>query len=193
MKVSCRTRDAKGERGLLPFLQDLSRQVAPLMDENHNDFELRLLGSPPHLDADPLRVQQIMLNLIGNAAKFTHGGVITLTVERCTGHGPWAEDILFHLDDTGIGIPPDQINEIFDEFTQGDGSMTRRYGGTGLGLAISRRLARLMDGDLSVTSQVEKGSRFTLRLPRRNPRRKPPSETPFPAQTITGSRPAPTQ
>jgi signal transduction histidine kinase len=98
--------------------------------------------------------------LLSNAAKFTHNGRIT--IQAC-GRGP---DVIIEVIDTGIGISPEKLETIFEEFQQADGSITRQYGGTGLGLAISRHLARLLGGELTVSSVVGQGSIFTLVLPR---------------------------
>ncbi len=130
---------------------------------------------PDHLVGDPLRVRQVLTNLIGNAFKFTDAGEITLRVgvaewkvppdpETETGDTRPADGMLLRFDvrDTGIGMTPDQQGRLFQAFTQADSSTSRKYGGTGLGLAISRRLARLMGGDLTVQSEHGKGSTFTF-------------------------------
>ena len=120
---------------------------------------------PDHLFGDPTRLRQIVVNLVGNALKFTeHGEVIVdAGVESQSGN-----DVMLHLQvrDTGVGIPTDKLKLIFESFTQADGSMTRKYGGTGLGLTISTRLAEIMGGRVWVESEVGKGStfHFTLRF-----------------------------
>jgi signal transduction histidine kinase len=113
---------------------------------------------------DPRRVEQILLNLLSNAVKFTPaGGRIQLSCrEVVDADGRWVEAT---IDDTGLGIPDDQIERIFEPFVQVDAGYTRTHGGVGLGLAISRRLARMMGGELSAHSAAGRGSRFTLRLP----------------------------
>jgi signal transduction histidine kinase len=111
------------------------------------------------LQADPLRLRQVVLNLVGNACKFTERGEVRLSVSRRNGR------IEFAVADTGIGITPQQLERLFTDFTQADASTTRRYGGTGLGLAISRRLCRMMGGDIEVTSIPGSGSTFTAWLP----------------------------
>ena len=119
--------------------------------------------SAPDLPAscigDPVRISQILLNLLSNAVKFTAQGEVRL-VTSCE-----EEHLVFRVTDTGIGISPDHINRMFMAFEQADGSTTRTFGGTGLGLAISRKLAEMMGGSLTATSEVEQGSTFTLRLP----------------------------
>ena len=114
---------------------------------------------PAQVLGDPLRVRQILLNLLGNAVKFTDRGSVAVRVE-------WANDIAtWTISDTGIGITPEGLARLFQPFSQADASMNRRFGGSGLGLAISRRLARLLGGDLTVTSVPDQGSVFTCRLP----------------------------
>ncbi len=114
----------------------------------------------PHwLKGDPHRMQQVLLNLLGNAAKFTEKGKIELTIEciNCDDKDAMLE---IAISDTGIGIPPEKQRQIYDAFNQGDGSTTRKYGGTGLGLTISKRILQLMDSDLLLESTVGKGSKF---------------------------------
>jgi signal transduction histidine kinase/DNA-binding NarL/FixJ family response regulator len=113
---------------------------------------------------DGNRIQQILINLVGNAVKFTGTGSVTLEVSsRCAGSDqPRVE---FAVRDTGIGIPPEKIQRLFKPFSQADSSTTRRFGGTGLGLAISKRLCGIMGGDITVTSEVGKGSTFAFTLP----------------------------
>ena len=118
---------------------------------------------PETIHTDPVRLRQILTNLIGNAVKFTEHGAVRISV-RCTREGDGCGRMQFAISDTGIGIPSDKIGELFQPFTQADGSATRRYGGTGLGLAISRRLAKALGGDVEVTSQLGKGSTFTLTI-----------------------------
>jgi PAS domain S-box-containing protein len=114
---------------------------------------------PGRLMGDAGRLRQVLLNLVGNAVKFTEEGGITITVERDGASG--ANTVLaFSISDTGIGIPEDKIPQIFEKFTQADSSTTRKYGGTGLGLTISRRLVELMGGRIWVTSTVGTGSTF---------------------------------
>jgi signal transduction histidine kinase/CheY-like chemotaxis protein len=111
------------------------------------------------IEADTIRIRQILLNLVANAVKFTEAGSVSVIGKTVSG------GVEIQVADTGIGIEPQVLNYIFDEFRQADGSTTRRFGGTGLGLAIARKLARLHGGDITVTSKVGKGSTFVLRLP----------------------------
>ena len=115
------------------------------------------------MHADLTKVRQALFNLLSNACKFTEAGVIALSVAREA--VPGADWLVFTVSDTGIGMTPDQVGRIFQEFSQADASVTRRYGGTGLGLALSRRLARLLGGDIAVESEVGRGSAFTMRIP----------------------------
>ena len=112
-----------------------------------------------HVSGDPLRLRQILANLLSNALKFTHQGGIDLVVSHTD------NATQFVVRDTGIGMTETQLSKLFQSFEQADGSTTRRFGGTGLGLSISRQLARLMGGDIVVASETDKGSTFTLKLP----------------------------
>jgi len=127
-------------------------------------------GCPMASRGDPDRLRQVLINLVGNAVKFTETGEVRFWAE------PWPQGDLsglpegsvwvrFFVRDTGIGIPPGKVGVIFDPFRQADGSITRRYGGTGLGLAISRQLVELMGGEISVESEPGKGSTFSFTLP----------------------------
>jgi PAS domain S-box-containing protein len=125
---------------------------------------------------DRLRLRQILINLIGNAIKFTSKGSVDVTVRQ----QPRGDEVLLHIDvkDTGIGIDPKHFALIFERFKQADSSVSRKYGGTGLGLPISLRLARLMKGDITVQSEPGKGSLFTLEVPLRADSTEPVAETP---------------
>ena len=119
---------------------------------------------PELLNGDPLRVRQIITNLIGNAVKFTSAGSVTVTA-RVIEHPDSPPGLRIDIADTGIGIAPDQLEIIFEEFGQADSSTSRQMGGTGLGLTISSRLARMMEGEISVTSTPGEGSTFTFTMP----------------------------
>jgi len=145
------------------LLGEVAGTAQPLFDKNGNRFEIargEQLGTA-HQDVTKLR--QSLFNLLSNAAKFTHEGKVTLSVKREQDAG--VDWLTFAVSDTGIGIPADKIDHVFEEFSQADESTTRDYGGTGLGLAISRRFCRLLGGDLTLNSRLGEGSTFTIRLP----------------------------
>jgi signal transduction histidine kinase/CheY-like chemotaxis protein len=122
---------------------------------------------PAAMNGDPTRLRQILLNLVGNAVKFTEKGRVTISVHVCLDPQGDAR-LAFRVTDTGIGMTPEQMGRMFQSFSQGDGTMSRRFGGTGLGLAISKRLAALMGGEVAVESAENVGSTFTLMLPAGN-------------------------
>ncbi len=115
---------------------------------------------PETIQSDPHRLKQVLLNLVGNAIKFTESGSVLIVVRMVEGTS--APQLAFDVIDSGIGIPSDKLDSIFDPFVQADGSVTRKFGGTGLGLAISRRLANAMGGNLRVKSVLGRGSNFTV-------------------------------
>ncbi len=119
---------------------------------------------PKQLSGDPGRVRQVLLNLVGNALKFTQVGMIRLSVRRVAA-GDGIDLIEYLVEDSGPGIPPEKLSLIFESFTQADSSNARKYGGAGMGLAISRRLAELLGGSLSAANRPEGGAVFSLRLP----------------------------
>lgn len=145
---------------------DLVRDVfAVRAAETGIDLRIRRQSDvPAWLRGDPVQLRHVLLNLVGNAVKFTpHGAVdVDVSVARLEGR---PKEICFAIRDTGIGIPEDRIASLFDEFTQADGSTTRRFGGTGLGLTIARHLVTLMGGSIQVSSRPGKGSTFAFRLP----------------------------
>ena len=109
-----------------------------------------------------MRLRQILFNLLSNACKFTKQGEVKLCARRTVDRGDWIEVAVV---DSGIGMTPEQQANLFEEFSQADATTAQRFGGTGLGLAITRKLARMMGGDVTVTSEAGKGSVFTVRLP----------------------------
>jgi PAS domain S-box-containing protein len=121
-------------------------------------------GTTTSVFGDPIRLRQIIINLLGNAVKFTDRGEVVLRVENDAGRGN-AGFLLFNISDTGVGIPSDKLGCIFDTFTQADSSITRQYGGTGLGLAISRQLVERTGGRIWVESEVGRGSTFHFNIP----------------------------
>lgn len=136
-------------------------------------FQLELADVPDIVVIDPLRLRQILLNLLGNALKFTISGSIVLTVWS-EGEGS-GEMLNLSVKDTGIGMTPDQVSRLFERFAQAEASTSRRFAGTGLGLAISRQLAQMLGGDIDVVSAEGVGSTFTVRLPlERGKQKRPP-------------------
>jgi signal transduction histidine kinase len=109
-----------------------------------------------------MRLRQILLNLLSNACKFTKGGEVRLRARKVSNGSSFVE---FAVSDTGIGMTSEQRAKLFEEFTQADATTAQRFGGSGLGLAITRKLARMMGGDVTVASEMGKGSVFTVRLP----------------------------
>jgi len=147
---------------LAPLVDDVVGTARQLAEQNKNRLVVEVQESLVPLTVDPMRLRQILLNLLSNACKFTKQGEVKLRVNKIVDGRTWIE---FAVADTGIGMTPEQQGKLFEEFTQADSSTARRYGGTGLGLAITRKLARMMGGDVTVTSEPGKGSVFTVRLP----------------------------
>ncbi|WP_370528847.1 MULTISPECIES: PAS domain S-box protein [unclassified Tychonema] len=167
------------------LIEEVADTATPLIEKNNNTLNLQEITNLGTMYGDITKVRQILLNLLSNAAKFTQNGTITLTASRESArHNSEAiaenrsqtaensaqsnsskEFLVFNCTDTGIGMNQDQLQHIFQPFTQADASTTRKYGGTGLGLAISQRFCFMMGGNISVNSQVGVGSTFTIRLP----------------------------
>jgi signal transduction histidine kinase len=145
------------------MVEDTAIVIQPLVVENNNELRIHCTDTVGSMLADLTKVRQAVFNLLSNACKFTKDGTIGLDVTRESEAG---EDwLIFAVSDTGIGMTPEQMGKVFQEFSQADSSTTRNYGGTGLGLTLSRRLCRMMGGDITVSSEVGKGSTFTIRLP----------------------------
>lgn len=145
------------------LVRDAAKTAQPLATQNGNSLTVSCPADIGSIRADPIRVRQIVLNLLSNACKFTENGSVAVKVGReGSGDKGWST---ISVTDSGIGMTPQQIERLFQEFSQADNSTTRKYGGTGLGLAISRRLARILGGDIAVASAPGEGSTFTLRLP----------------------------
>ncbi len=157
-------------------IQTAVRSAAGLLQDKPVELEVQLPEGPLTVEADGTRFQQILLNLVSNAAKFTEAGKITITAGR---HDDW---LTVSVADTGIGIPDDKITEIFKEFTQVDSSNTRRFSGTGLGLPIAKRLVELHGGRIWAESQPGRGSTFTFKLPVREANR--PISLPLVSQAL---------
>jgi two-component system, sensor histidine kinase len=135
---------------------------------------------PPLVSGDPVRLKQVLLNLLGNAVKFTNKGEVVVEANCYSDPSGGGEMLRFSVRDTGIGIPNSQLKAIFEPFRQADGSTTRQYGGTGLGLSISAKLVRLMEGEIGVNSEPGEGSCFWFTMPLRRPEREV-TEPPVPA------------
>ena len=147
---------------LAPLINEVIGTAGQLAEENKNRLIVEAQENLGALTVDPMRLQQILLNLLSNACKFTKQGEVALRARRVVDGRDWIE---LAVADTGIGMTAEQQAKLFEEFTQADSSTARQYGGTGLGLAITRKLARIMGGDVTVTSELGKGSVFTVRLP----------------------------
>lgn len=146
---------------LSKMIKEVANTVAPLMEANGNLFEIRSLEG--EITTDVTKLRQILINLLSNAGKFTKEGQVILDVSQETRDG--VPGYRFIVQDTGIGMSPEQVGKMFQPFTQADSSTTRQYGGTGLGLAISRRYCDLMGGDIRVESALGVGSTFLCWLP----------------------------
>jgi signal transduction histidine kinase len=157
----------------MPFdLNQLMERIMAMMDVRAEEKKLSLTLDAGGLEhryyrGDPLRLQQIIVNLVSNAIKFTSQGSVAIKVSDRPGGDAKTRDVTVVVSDTGIGIPADKLETIFEKFTQGDISTTRKYGGSGLGLSISRSLAEKMKGVIGVSSAPRQGSVFTLTIPLR--------------------------
>jgi len=148
---------------LPPVIDEVIGTARPLAEQNKNRLDVDCAPDVPPIEADAMRLRQILLNLLSNACKFTKEGQITLRVAAIRHEGrPFVE---FSVADTGIGMTAEQMSRLFEEFAQADASTARQFGGTGLGLAITRRLCQMMGGDVTAASELGKGSTFSVRLP----------------------------
>jgi signal transduction histidine kinase len=147
---------------LAPLIDEVIGTARQLADQNGNRLVVEADADLGALTVDAMRLRQILLNLLSNACKFTQAGEVKLRARKIRDGHDWVE---LAVRDTGIGMTAEQLGKLFQEFTQAEATTAQRYGGTGLGLAITRKLARLMGGDVTVTSEPGKGSAFTVRLP----------------------------
>jgi adenylate cyclase len=147
---------------LAPLIEQVIGTARQLAEQNKNRLVVEAQENLGALTVDPMRLRQILLNLLSNACKFTKDGEVALRARRVGNGRGWIE---LSVADTGMGMTPEQQAQLFEEFSQADASTAQRFGGTGLGLAITRKLARMMGGDVTVTSESGKGSVFTVRLP----------------------------
>ena len=147
---------------LASLINDVISTAGQLAEQNKNRLVVDAQENLGALTVDPMRLRQILLNLLSNACKFTKAGEVKLAARKVSNGSNFVE---FAVSDTGIGMTAEQQAKLFEEFTQADATTAQRFGGTGLGLAIARKLARMMGGDVTVTSEPGKGSAFTVRLP----------------------------
>jgi signal transduction histidine kinase len=147
---------------LAPLIDEVIGTAGQLAEPNKNRLVVEAAEHLGSLTVDPMRLRQILLNLLSNACKFTKQGEVKLRARKVVDGRDWFE---FAVSDTGVGMTPEQQAKLFEEFSQAEASTAKRYGGTGLGLSITRKLARMMGGDVTVTSEHGKGSVFTVRLP----------------------------
>jgi signal transduction histidine kinase len=151
------------EVNIRELVQKVSDQIRPLADEKSLSFSVCMKDAvPQNVVIDPLRVTQILTNLLGNAVKYTDKGSVSLAVEF---HACKRKQLIFTVTDTGMGIPKNKIRSMFKPFVQGQNYDTRMYGGVGLGLSIVRELVHLMDGKIMVNSTVGLGSTFAVAIP----------------------------
>jgi signal transduction histidine kinase len=149
---------------LAPVIDEVVKTIEPLAAKNGNQVAVHCDGEIGTMRADQMRLRQALLNLMSNANKFTERGTITINAHhRQENDGEW---ITLAVTDTGIGMTPEQMGKLFQEFSQASSSTASKYGGTGLGLVISRRFCQMMGGDIMVESEPGHGSTFTIRVPR---------------------------
>ena len=149
---------------LAPLIEDVVKTIKPLAAKSGNRVAIHCAGEIGTMHADQMRLRQALLNLMSNANKFTESGTITIDARHGQENGrDW---ITLAVADTGIGMTPEQMGKLFQEFSQASSTTASKYGGTGLGLAISRRFCQMMGGDITVESEPGRGSTFTIQLPR---------------------------
>jgi signal transduction histidine kinase len=146
---------------LAPLIDDVVKTIEPLAAKNGNAVAIHCDGQIGTMHADQMRLRQGLLNLMSNANKFTERGTITIDARE-----DGCDWVTIAVADTGIGMTPEQMGKLFQEFSQASASTASKYGGTGLGLAISKRFCQMMGGDITVESEPGRGSTFTITLPR---------------------------
>jgi signal transduction histidine kinase len=149
---------------LVPVIKDVAKTIEPMAMKNGNRLAIDCPADIGTIHADQTRFRQSLLNLANNANKFTEKGTVTIAANQ--GHENGRDWIILAVADTGIGMTPEQMGKLFQEFSQASSATASKYGGTGLGLAISRRFCQMMGGDITVESEPGRGSTFTIRLPR---------------------------
>jgi signal transduction histidine kinase len=147
---------------LARLIDEVIGTAGQLAEKNQNRLVVEAQENMGALTADPMRLKQILLNLLSNACKFTKAGEVKLTARKVSNGSSFVE---FAVSDTGIGMTAEQQAKLFEEFSQADATTAQKFGGTGLGLAITRKLARMMGGDVTLASEPGKGSVFRVRLP----------------------------
>jgi len=157
MELHCETFE------LLPMIDAVKSTITMMMNKNNNKLEINFQDDIGAVYTDITKLRQILFNLLGNAGKFTKNGTVSLTV--ATGSNHQANEIIFTIRDTGIGMNEEQLGRLFAPFVQADQSTTRQYGGTGLGLVISKHFSQMMNGSIKVESEEGIGSVFTVSLP----------------------------
>jgi light-regulated signal transduction histidine kinase (bacteriophytochrome) len=171
---------------LVPAIYDVAKTIEPIATKNGNRLVIDCPADLGTIHADQTRFRQSLLNLASNANKFTEKGTVTIAARQ--GQENDRDWITLAVTDTGIGMTPEQMRKLFQEFSQASSTTASKYGGTGLGLVISRRFCQMMGGDITVESESGRGSTFTIRLPRivEVPRRNSP-----PWRNPSGSMPWP--
>jgi signal transduction histidine kinase len=149
---------------LAPVIQNVAKTIEPMATKNGNRVVIDCAADLGTMHADQTRFRQSLLNLASNANKFTEKGTVTIAAQQ--GHENGRDWITLAVSDTGIGMTSEQMGKLFQEFSQASTATASKYGGTGLGLAISRRFCQMMGGDITVESELGRGSTFTIRLPR---------------------------
>ncbi len=173
------------------LIREIVDVILPAVQKNNNQLRVACDESIGTMKSDMAKVRQSLINLLSNAAKFTQNGIISLSVERRQStNGSW---ISFTVQDTGIGMSEETMSKLFRPFTQADNSTTRKYGGTGLGLAITKRFAQMLEGDITVESELNQGSTFRLYLPDKLDRPATKKTTPPPPPPLQEDEPSPHQ
>jgi signal transduction histidine kinase len=149
---------------LPPLIDEVVKTIEPLAAKNGNQIAVHCDAALGMMHADQIRLRQALLNLMSNANKFTEKGTVTIAAHQ--GQENSRDWVTLSVADTGIGMTPEQMDKLFQEFSQASSTTASKYGGTGLGLVISRRFCQMMGGDITVESEPGKGSTFTIRLPR---------------------------
>ena len=147
------------------LLNELTSTISPLINEKNNHLILEIEENIGVITADITKLRQILINLTSNANKFTNNGDITIKVWKSKNNG--TDGCYFSIQDTGIGMTPDQLVKIFEPFSQAENTTTKEFGGTGLGLTISKHFSEMLGGEITIKSEPDKGSQFTVFLPTR--------------------------